>query len=203
MEKLNHHFDVVLVSGWQCYAHWVTVVACLRMPSVPKSTCVRSCMAAAWCRTRLILLHNESLLFWHRASPWFSPHPHTEPPPCSSFRHRRSHASLSSEPRPLRSLFPHSSSHREHSMADAPPILWPLVIPLRGASTAGALCHHRRHPGYKMPPCLPLHYPTPRSEAERVESVFSVNAQVGEAREAVRKEVVGGRAMRSSRCSQV
>jgi hypothetical protein len=41
---------------------------------------------------------------------------------------------------------------------------------------------------------LPLLHPAFRSEVELIELVLSICAQVGEAQEAVEKEVVGGRA---------
>jgi hypothetical protein len=132
----------------------------------------------------------------------FRPRPRTGPPSCFfSCWHRRSHASSSSEFHPLPSPFPPLKLAQGAHHGDVVPHLVTHRRFLHVASTSGALHRHLRPPGYKVPPCLSSLHPTPRSKVEYVESVFSVNAQVREAWEAVGKEVVEGRAARSSRCS--
>jgi hypothetical protein len=76
----------------------------------------------------------------------------------------------------------------------SPPCDLSLVISLYAASTPAHCTTTSVHQAFIMPPCLPLLHSTPRSEVELVESIPSVRAWVGEAREAVRKKVVGGRA---------
>jgi hypothetical protein len=109
-----------------------------------------------------------------------------------------------SNPIPSFLLFPHSTSHWEHTMADAPPHL--VTLP---SDSPPRHLHFRcvapppPFTSYKMPPCLLLLHSTPRSRVELIVSTSSICALVGEAREVVRKKVVGGRATRSSRCSQI
>jgi hypothetical protein len=78
----------------------------------------------------------------------------------------------------------------------------PLVIPLHAASISDALRHHPRPPGYKCHlACLSFIPPRIQSRARRV-NPFRLSSG-GKSREAVGKEVVGGRATRSSSCSQI
>jgi hypothetical protein len=117
----------------------------------------------------------------------YAPSPHTPP--------------IERTPSPSSPLFPTQAHTGSAPWPTLSPPCDPLVIPLHATSTTGALRHHRHPSGYKIPPCLPLLHSTPRSGVELIVSTSSVSTQVGEAWEAVRKKVVGGRAMRSSRCS--
>jgi hypothetical protein len=126
--------------------------------------------------------------------------PRTRPLLSFLLGHHPSHALPSSEPHPLLSPFPHSSSHRYRTWPTLSPTCDPLVIPstspplpVRCTTTSvhqALLCHLA---------CLSSIPPQIQSRARRI----GLGAQVGEAWEAIRKEVVGGRATRSNHCSQI
>jgi hypothetical protein len=117
----------------------------------PLAPCSR--VAAAWCRTRLVLSCSAPLLFFPVPVSALEPRPcsRTGPPLPSRFLLDAVARTPPRRANPIPSFpfFPHSNSRWESAMADALPTSCPTGDPLHAASVFSALRHHLRPPGYK------------------------------------------------------